>query len=315
MSNEPITGQPYQEAGSKQTDAVQNSTLNYFAAWTNCTVLSIGATTPPSSPANGDRHIVGVGATGPWALKGGQLTTYRDGWQFEATPTAGVPIVKNLADGKDWECVGGVWAAKAGGGGGAEDVDYDNSASGLAATNVQDAIDEIATGGGGGGDLEKIGEVVVTGSAVTDIDFSSLDLDAHKFYLLKAYVVPGATGAHVISMYYSGDNTAANYRNQLLYGLMNTAGAAASNSGTILLNNAMPNTANAYAFHVDIAKVSGQRPVAYSYGMGIHTDGNPFPNAYAHRRDNTGNVISIKLRNTITNGFGVGTIVRLYRLN
>jgi hypothetical protein len=33
----------------------------------------------------------------------------------------------------------------------ATDIEYDNATSGLAADNVQDAIDEIGAGGGGGG--------------------------------------------------------------------------------------------------------------------------------------------------------------------
>ena len=118
MANEPITGQPYQEAGSKQTDAVQNSTLNYFGAWVNCAVQSIGDTVPPGSPVNGQRFIVGASATGAWATHDGEMAVYRDGWQFHAPPAAGVPIIKNLDDGTDWECVAGVWAEKAGGDGG-----------------------------------------------------------------------------------------------------------------------------------------------------------------------------------------------------
>jgi hypothetical protein len=50
---------------------------------------------------------------------------------------------------------GGVHGPRGGGGGGdAIDVDYDNSASGLAAVNVQEAIDELAGSGGGGGGRE-----------------------------------------------------------------------------------------------------------------------------------------------------------------
>lgn len=37
----------------------------------------------------------------------------------------------------------------------AGDITYDNSGSGLTATNVQDAIDEVAQGGGGGGSLTQ----------------------------------------------------------------------------------------------------------------------------------------------------------------
>lgn len=117
MSTEPITGLTYQAAGSQQTDALQNAELNYYGAWLNCVVLSVGDTTPPGSPANGDRYIVGASATGAWATHDDELAIYRDGWQFYAPPAAGVPIVKNLDDGADWECSdAGVWSAKSGGG-------------------------------------------------------------------------------------------------------------------------------------------------------------------------------------------------------
>ena len=89
MSTEPITGLTYQEAGSTQTDALQNAELNYYGAWLNCVVLSVGDTTPPGSPANGDRYIVGTTATGAWATHDDELAIYRDGWQFYAPPAAG----------------------------------------------------------------------------------------------------------------------------------------------------------------------------------------------------------------------------------
>lgn len=49
----------------------------------------------------------------------------------------------------------GHWTVPSGGGGGggtASDIEYDNTTSGLTAENVQDAIDEIAQGGGGSSD-------------------------------------------------------------------------------------------------------------------------------------------------------------------
>ena len=119
MSTEPNTGLTFQEANSLQTDALQNELVNYLGAWLNCVVLSVGDTTPPTSPANGDRYIVGASATGAWATHDDELAILLGGtWQFYAPPAAGVPIVKNLDDGADWECVAGVWAVKAGGGGG-----------------------------------------------------------------------------------------------------------------------------------------------------------------------------------------------------
>lgn len=117
MATEPITGQTYQEAGSLQTDALQNAQLDYFAAWLNCVVLSVGDTAPPGSPTNGDRYIVGASATGEWATHDDALAVYRDGWQFYV-PTEGV-WVKDLDSGDDYEYVGSgpAWTVKSGGGG------------------------------------------------------------------------------------------------------------------------------------------------------------------------------------------------------
>ena len=116
MSTEPITGLTYQEAGSLQTDAIQNEELNYFAFWMNCVVKSVGATAPPGSPSEGDCHIVGEGASGPWAGHDKKGVVYRDGWKFYA-PKEGV-AVKNMDDGDDYEYVSAAWTVKAGGGGG-----------------------------------------------------------------------------------------------------------------------------------------------------------------------------------------------------
>ena len=53
------------------------------------TVINTTTTTPPGSPASGDRYIVGVGATGAWSGKDKQLAIYRGGaWVFY-TPKAG----------------------------------------------------------------------------------------------------------------------------------------------------------------------------------------------------------------------------------
>lgn len=62
--------------------------------------------------------------------------------------------------------------AKNGGGGGgassADEVSYDNTASGLNATNVQDAIDEMAQGGGGESNVERL-EVTMSGNVVSTV--------------------------------------------------------------------------------------------------------------------------------------------------
>lgn len=122
MSNEPISGQPYQEAGSKQTDAVQNAMLNYFATWSTPVVLAVGQAAPTGSEVDGDRYIVGTG-TGAFTGHDGKMAVLRGTWTFFAPPAAGVPIVKSLDDGNDYECDDtGTWAIKSGGAGGSAAV-------------------------------------------------------------------------------------------------------------------------------------------------------------------------------------------------
>lgn len=305
MSTEPITGLTYQAAGSQQTDALQNAELNYYGAWLNCVVLSVGDTTPPGSPANGDRYIVGTTATGAWATHDDALAVYRDGWQFYA-PLEGV-TVHNLDDASDWINEGsGGWAVKIGGSG-IPDAPSDSTTYGR-----KDAAWVPVAGGGGA--LELLDEVIL-GTAATDIDFTGLDLDADFNYIVKAFAVPAVSGGHVISMFLSGDTTVTNYNSQLLYGLGASAGAQGGNNALIHFNNAMPDTSNPFSFVIDLLKVAGSKPNAMCTGVGVHTDGAPFWGGVMHRRNNTANVTDIKLRNSITNGFGVGTRIRLYRMN
>jgi hypothetical protein len=50
-------------------------------------VISIGLTTPPGSPSNGDRYLVGTGATGAWSGKDGYLAAYVTSAWFFKSPT------------------------------------------------------------------------------------------------------------------------------------------------------------------------------------------------------------------------------------
>lgn len=148
MATEPITGLTYQEPGSTQTDALQNAELNYYGAWLNCVVLSVGDTAPPGSPMNGDRYIVGIGASGAWAPFGDYLVVYRDGWQAYE-PIEGV-TVHNLADASDWIFEGSAgWAVK----GSAGDV---SSVNGLTGAVVLDD-----------GDVKSVVTALTSGTTVT----------------------------------------------------------------------------------------------------------------------------------------------------
>lgn len=112
MAVEPITGLPYQEANSLQTDVLQNQQLNYFAAWSNAVVQTVGDNSPPGSPTNGHRYVIGTSPSGAWSGKAKYLAVYRGGWQFYA-PYSGA-VVYNLGDGKPYQYIASAWAIYAG---------------------------------------------------------------------------------------------------------------------------------------------------------------------------------------------------------
>lgn len=73
-----------------------NLSINVIDALLQCRVLSVGDNTPPGSPADGDRHVIGTAPTGAWAGEGGRLARWLDGrWYFY-----GAAIVVNLDDDK-----------------------------------------------------------------------------------------------------------------------------------------------------------------------------------------------------------------------
>ena len=108
MSTEPITGLTYQEAGSLQTDVLQNAEINHFGAWVQCVVLSVGNNAPPGTPVEGGRYIVGTVPTGAWASQANKLAVYRAAaWEFY-TPQAGWRA--NITGGSVYEYSGSAWA-------------------------------------------------------------------------------------------------------------------------------------------------------------------------------------------------------------
>lgn len=71
----------------------------------------------------------------------------------------------------------------------AGDIAYDNTGSGLTATNVQDAIDEVAQGGGGGGSSDVVFDEVWANADVTQTfaaqDVTPSDLKGHVAFVIQ----------------------------------------------------------------------------------------------------------------------------------
>lgn len=122
-------------------------------------------------PATLDLHPEAVGF---WYSTDTDTLSAWDGmtWQDDLSG-GGLPDAPS--DGNTYGRKDGTWTAVgSGGGGAAEDVTYDNATSGLAAGNVQAAIDELAAGAGGDGVTSTTIQRIVTS---TDPNQATIDGD------------------------------------------------------------------------------------------------------------------------------------------
>lgn len=104
----PTLGIPLMSENALQKEVLFNeAVLTLDAAFAG--VVQSVANDPPSSPADGEVHIVGTSPTGAWAGKANAITFYYNGWQFFSPP--GYMQVFNVATAGFWNWNGTVWAA------------------------------------------------------------------------------------------------------------------------------------------------------------------------------------------------------------
>lgn len=71
--------------GESGWDTGMDANLKRLGATVGLSVKDRDLTTPPASPANGDRYIVPAAATGVWAGKANQIAVrIADTWEFHA---------------------------------------------------------------------------------------------------------------------------------------------------------------------------------------------------------------------------------------
>lgn len=109
-------------ASQAQPHVTVNTALRRLDALVQASVIS-ETNTPPGSPAEGDRYIVGTSPTGAWVGHEGEIAAFiGGGWTF-LMPAAGW-LVYNESDGEHYRCDGATtpgWAVfESGGGGGGE---------------------------------------------------------------------------------------------------------------------------------------------------------------------------------------------------
>ena len=101
---------PFLAPGQTGKEFTHNEALARLDIAVAAAVVSVGANSPPSAPAEGECHIVGTAPGGAWAGQAKALAGYTGGgWRFIAPP-AGMRAV-DLATGTIVRFVGGQWAA------------------------------------------------------------------------------------------------------------------------------------------------------------------------------------------------------------
>jgi hypothetical protein len=112
----PNNGIPYVPEDTQDPAAGLNLALDVIDALLQAAVINMSSTSPPGSPTDGDRYIVGNGATGAWTGKDGWLARYvaeGDFWQF-FEPGVQVHQVLNQDDSALYGWNGASWIAIAG---------------------------------------------------------------------------------------------------------------------------------------------------------------------------------------------------------
>jgi hypothetical protein len=105
-------GLPYLLAAQAQKHVTHNEALRLLDAMVQLSVLDRTRTTPPASPADGNRHLVASGATGLWAGWDLNIAFWVDGAWIRLVPRTGWLVLGGgrgpvpRLDRRGWEMVG-----------------------------------------------------------------------------------------------------------------------------------------------------------------------------------------------------------------
>lgn len=80
---------PFLAPSQAQKHVTHNEALRRLDGLVHLAVEAVAATTPPGSPVEGDRYLLGASPTGDWSGQGGDLAVYADGAWWFATPQIG----------------------------------------------------------------------------------------------------------------------------------------------------------------------------------------------------------------------------------
>ncbi len=133
MADTPNLGLPYIMAAQAQKHVTHNEAIRALDALVHLAVIDRDRTTPPASPGEGDRHIVGAGGTGAWSGHDLEVAAFQDGgWAYFAPRTGWRAWIIEENALRTWN--GDAWVVTGGGNGGGDGGDAIFDSVGINAT-------------------------------------------------------------------------------------------------------------------------------------------------------------------------------------
>jgi len=155
-----------------------------------------------------------------------------------------------------------------------------------------------------------LAEQEVTGSDVTTITFTGLDMNTHKSYRIEIEHFSEATTGGIVSMYANNDTTATNYYNGYVFGVATAVTGARNNDATITSAAANSRTYTA----IDVGYATGLYVIAHSRcNQNIGANTNFLGYTWSKTSPVTTNLTRLDFTAGIASGLRVGTKIRIYR--
>ena len=151
-----------------------------------------------------------------------------------------------------------------------------------------------------------LAEYTVTGSAVTSIDFSGLDINTHKSYRIEA-ILPASSAQAIVRMFVNNNTTMTNYYTQRTY-------YESSASGTTALQEPrFSESVSPTQAQITTGTVSRSSDSLMLFNTHCGYGNGGFIIGSGRSTVTFANITQLTFVANAANGFGVGSTIRIYR--
>lgn len=151
-----------------------------------------------------------------------------------------------------------------------------------------------------------LAEYTVSGSAVTSIDFSGLDINTHKSYRVEIDLVCAGSGS--VYLFINNDTTITNYYSQLISSNDTTIGGGRGNSSRIVDLI----TGDYHKCNLNVSLIYSK--VVYNSFVNYSDDSNIQTYLFSGSKIATvANITQLTFTSSVASSIGVGSKIRIYR--